>query len=158
MTEYIALIILTGLVALWDLRYKKIPNLIVFPGMLTGICISVYKGSAVEILTGMAVLLLVSFFLFCLFRGRIGMGDLKLWMMCETFTGLLPSVGIFTLSQILLLLYVLLKGKSQRVWQGFKIFFLYKHLIDGTESYSVGVFFLVASFLYVGCSIGRIAW
>lgn len=155
MAELIVFIVLTAVAAFWDLRYKKIPNLLVFPGMITGICFSVYKGTVLEIVTGSAILFLASFLIFCLFGCRIGMGDLKLWMMCETFTGLLPSVCIFTLSQILLLLYALFKGKSNKIWQGFKHFFLYKYLMDGTENYSLGGFLLVAACMYVGFSLWR---
>ena len=155
MTEYIVLIVLTFISAIWDLKYKKIPNMIVFSGMAIGLVFSTEKGLVLEHLMGLGILFGVSFLVYSLLRHLIGMGDMKLLMMCEAFMGLIPAFYIFMLSQILLLLYVLIKGKRKQVWSGLKSIAFYRTMPVGSEKYSLGIFFLAATCIYLGCVLWK---
>lgn len=154
MTEYIVFLVLTALAAVWDGLYKKIPNGIVFPGMVLGICFSTLRQTLAEHLMGLVILFLMAYFAEAFIRNRIGMGDWKLWMMCEAFTGIFPSFLIFTVSQFLLLSFVLIKGKGVKVWHGLKTILFYRVVPEGTEKYSLGTFFLMAALLCLPLAIG----
>lgn len=156
--DYLILVSLTVLAAVWDLKYQKIPNFIVFPGMIAGLVLSALKGFFIYRLIGLGILLVISFVVYSCFRGWIGMGDMKLWMMCEMFLGMKASFIIFTLSQFLLLLVVLLKGKGQNVKQGFLSFVFYRCPVEGTEKYSLGIFFMMATIFYMACTFGKVIW
>lgn len=90
-----------------DVQYRRIPNEVVLCGAAAGFLTC---GSLYTFLWRILALL----FLFCLGYFRImGMGDLKLWMMITTFTGLRNSCFIMAFAAIFLCIYAFFKNREE---------------------------------------------
>jgi prepilin peptidase CpaA len=94
-----------GLAAWCDWRMRKIPNLLVFPFMLTGLLVQCYRGEAVAAIGGIATAFLITL-LPVLCRG-MGMGDQKLLLALGAWTDYLVVyqvvIGSFLSCLVLLL-------------------------------------------------------
>lgn len=84
----ICVVVLLWIAAAWDIRQRRVPNLLVFPAMLLGIALQLVmfgSGGVVAALGGIAVglgLLLPGYLL-----GTTGAGDVKLMAAVGTFLG-----------------------------------------------------------------------
>lgn len=80
-----------------DLVSKKIPNALIFLGLLAGLGLSTYIGG----LTGLgesAIAIVLSFLCLIWFWGVVAAGDIKLLLVISAFIGILPALKIGLLS------------------------------------------------------------
>lgn len=148
MITIILLVTLTLVAAVWDLVKKKIPNEIVFPGILAGLLLAMADRVLWGRIAGLAILFLFAYLVYKKFHHQIGLGDIKLWMMCEAFTGFEASLYIFTFSQVLLFLFALIGGKGKEMKNGLRNYLVYGTLLPGTKQYPFAPFFFIATVLY----------
>lgn len=111
-------IILSITASVIDIRSKKIPDWIIFPGIiiLTGFRIIIFDDLlylvALYLLTG-PVLFIIVFFLT---HGKLGMGDLKYSSLIGVFIGLpglLAAIGLASIMGLIFAIIGLLIGKLQ---------------------------------------------
>lgn len=114
-TQLILTIIVT-IAAIYDLRWRRIPNWLVFPGIVTGIALNTFlfewaglKASLLGI--GFSMLIYVPLYLV---RG-MGAGDVKLMMAVGSLAGPAPWLGIFITTAILggviAIVFLLIRGR-----------------------------------------------
>ena len=99
MIAEILLIVLSGVAAVFDLEYRKIPNLVIATGIFCGLFLCQEPKTILIRCIG-----IVFVFLFGMFQ-LMGMGDLKLWMAIVAFVGFSRSCFIIVGAAILLLGY-----------------------------------------------------
>ena len=99
MIAEILLIVLSGVAAVFDLEYRKIPNLVIATGIFCGLVLCQEPKTILIRCIG-----IVFVFLFGMFQ-LMGMGDLKLWMAIVAFVGFSRSCFIIVGAAILLLGY-----------------------------------------------------
>lgn len=93
------LFVLFGLLliaALSDLRTRRIPNLLTFPGALLAMGLHGLSGGSAALLSSLSaylIFLLIGFALYSTVLERgVGAGDLKLLAMCAAFLGWMPAL------------------------------------------------------------------
>lgn len=150
------LVVLTYMASIMDIVKKKIPNEIVFSGMAIGAFLSWLQGELLNRIWGIGILFIFAYLIYRYFRNKVGLGDIKLWMMCTSFTGFIPSLYIFTVSQILLFINALICGKKSQMTSGLRQYAVYGTLPEGTEEYPFAPFFLIAVSLYILWKILRV--
>lgn len=101
----VLLVILT-IATIWDIRTKKIPNLLILSGLIGGFLRMSSVNSVIW-----AIIFLVILLLFSSLR-LIGNGDIKLWMVISLFTGILGSCIIMLFAVGLFFLYGLIRYKK----------------------------------------------
>ena len=100
---WIPLLILLCIVTITDIKDKKIPNVIVFPGMAAGLFLSFTDAkSTLWRLAGMGVIFFIGML------GAAGLGDIKLWMMIVAFIGFPNSLWCIGIAAMLMLIYGLI--------------------------------------------------
>lgn len=87
MIAEILLIVLSGVAAVFDLEYRKIPNLVIATGIFCGLFLCQEPKTILIRCIG-----IVFVFLFGMFQ-LMGMGDLKLWMAIVAFVGFSVAVS-----------------------------------------------------------------
>ncbi|SEA44529.1 A24 family peptidase [Nitrosospira multiformis] len=129
----IGFLLLLLLAAAWcDIRSRRIPNLLVFPGAIIGVLLHALLpqetggvgilGSLAGLGTGLALLL-------PLYLLRImGAGDVKLMAMTGAFLGAQPTVGallcVLLAGGVLALGAALLEGKLRLLWRNLNVMLL----------------------------------
>lgn len=100
-----------------DLKYRRVPNWLTFPGMITGIllCGIFERGD----LTSRLIWLIAFFFIGML--AIMGMGDLKLMMAIIALRGIMTASITLLAGSLLLLFYCIITEGIDKVWSGFKI-------------------------------------
>jgi prepilin peptidase CpaA len=119
--------------AAWhDIRYYRIPNVLVFSGVILGILINTLLpqvSGGLGILTSFAGLAVGLAILLPLYLVRaLGAGDVKLMAMVGAFIGpdnmLIATVYIVLAGGILAIIILLLRGKLTKLMDNFKIMLL----------------------------------
>lgn len=133
------------LAAITDTKYGKIPNKLVFAGMVIGLLFSPSLSALLFKILGIVFL-----YFFGMLR-LMGFGDIKLWMVIVSFSGFLPSCWIVLIGSLLLIGYVMVKNTKEAdsiiritVWQAV-------HLRKFTRPEQTGYPF--APFLFTGAAI-----
>jgi prepilin peptidase CpaA len=112
-TEF-ALLVLTLTAAIWDLRYRRIPNALILSGLIIGLCITVINQGTHGLLISLAGFSLGFIMLLPGYLLRFtGAGDLKLFAVMGVFTGPVMLLQIFMASVLAGALFVLLHA----VWK-----------------------------------------
>lgn len=109
MREQLTVLVLLSLQlvsSIFDVRSYRIPNMIVFPGMLAGLILS-WKGPH-DLAVKLAFLLVFDILAICFPMG--GSGDVKLIMMTACFTGPMPAV--YSAMAALLMLFAAILARS----------------------------------------------
>jgi prepilin peptidase CpaA len=102
----VVLSVVTLIAAIWDIRFRKIPNKITLPLFLAGLIFQVVTGGLNGLgngLAGFAVGFLPLFLLWM--TGSAGGGDAKLMGAVTVWLGFWPAVGVLALSVIFVLLF-----------------------------------------------------
>jgi prepilin peptidase CpaA len=110
------LLLIVGLAAAYDLRYRRIPNWVVLTGLLLGLGVNTYLfgwAGLQRSLLGLGLAFLIYFPLYLL-RG-MGAGDVKLMAAVGAIVGWVDWIGIFFLTAIVggLAALALLASRSQ---------------------------------------------
>ena len=111
---------LVSLAAVWDVSQRRIPNRLVFPGIVVGLAFQAQSGgfaglglSLLGIATALAIL--IGPFAFRLLGG----GDVKLAMLCGAFTSWLGAIEIILIGTVLHGMLALIVVLSSRVFVAF---------------------------------------
>ena len=98
----VLMLLLVGVAAIYDIRFRRIPNWLVLPGLLLGLGLNVFlsewQGLRLSLL-GLGLASLIYFPLYLL-RG-MGAGDVKLMMALGSMVGWANWLGIFIITSIL---------------------------------------------------------
>ena len=124
-----------------DLKYRRVPNWLTFPGMITGIllCGIFERGDLVSRLIWLAI------FFFIGMLAIMGMGDLKLMMAVIALRGIMTASITLLAGAMLLLVYCIVTEGPKKVLDGFKLAMKcmllgnYKNKFEGKE-YPFAVF------------------
>lgn len=119
MASEVVLIPLTGLIAYYDIRYRRIPNLIVVFVLLTGLTLNTALGgmqgflsSIIGCILGFGLMFLLRLF------GAMGAGDLKLFAAIGALIGvaLVPQTFLFVLltGGIVAAVYMMRRRRARR--------------------------------------------
>jgi len=101
--KYVILLTLLFSACVVDLKSRKIPDIIIIVGILTGIFFSAIKGPeeiVIKLISGLLaalLLLLISW----LSKGGVGMGDVKLIAFIGVYLGLGMTISVLSVSVIL---------------------------------------------------------
>jgi len=112
--------LLVGLAAAWDFSQRRIPNVLIVVGLLSGLTLQAQTGglpglglSSVGIAAALAVMIVP-------FSLRVmGGGDVKLMMVCGAFLGWRGFVEVLLISSVLnglLAFAVVLSGRAPPLW------------------------------------------
>ena len=153
MYKLIILLIVTGIAALCDVKEKKIPNWVTFPGMFIGLFLS---GDFNEVLWKVIGLILIFFFGML---GLMGLGDIKLWMATCALTGFLQSCAIVIVAEILFLVagYVRNRQETHNLFKLtlFDMFYSKKVNFVEQNAYAFAPYMFISSIAYCIFSIVR---
>lgn len=115
MIQLYILIIILLIASYTDLKYRKIPNWLTFPGMALGFIVGSHTP---EIILWKLLCLCI---LFILGMSRlVGFGDLKLIMVINSFLTILPAIYCTGIAAGLLVLYSFIRNRKE-TWGIFKI-------------------------------------
>ncbi|SFM22523.1 A24 family peptidase [Nitrosomonas communis] len=140
----ISTLIILLLIAAWqDIRYYRIPNILVFPGAIIGVLLNTLlpqEMGAFGLLTSLAGLGVGLVVLLPLYLLRaMGAGDIKLMAMIGTFVGstsmLIITLYILLAGGVLALGVALLRGRLSRLLENLKIMLLIR--IAGSSMVSI---------------------
>jgi prepilin peptidase CpaA len=135
----IVLVLLVAVAAVYDLRFRRIPNWLVLSGLLLGLALNTFVfqwGGARASLLGIVLAFLIYFPLYLL-RG-MGAGDVKLMAAIGAIVGPSNWFGIFILSALLggvfAVIFLLARGKlGNSLWN---IGFLFQRLFSFKAPYA----------------------
>lgn len=115
MKEFVLTIILISILVIasvWDYKTKKIPNALIFLGLVIGIGYQFIFGTLKEGFLAILIAILI-FLTFFIFWGMIGAGDIKLLMVLGVFLGYFTTIKIFLSGTfILIMIFIFLRKKS----------------------------------------------
>lgn len=93
-----------------DIKYRRIPNFIVFPAAAVGLVLSYFFGDITRALVGGAVVGGVFLAVYIIERGRLGAGDVKLSLLMGICLGLNDALMALLIAMLLyLVIYVALR-------------------------------------------------
>ena len=79
---------LAGFAAVWDLRFRRIPNVLIAAGLVVGLASRLQTGGTQGVLAGLAgALVAFAVYLIPFAMRKVGGGDVKLAMVCGVFLG-----------------------------------------------------------------------
>ena len=133
--SWIILLTLMAITAFTDIKEKKIPNLIVFPGMAVGLFVSFngWKDTLFKI-CGMTIIFFIGML------GAAGFGDIKLWMMTIAFIGFENSLWCVGIAAVLIIIYGIIFKKSDTLKE-----LTYKKEIKKSNIYPFAPFVLIGT-------------
>lgn len=151
--HYILLIGIVSIALITDLKYRKVPNLLIVIGLILGLIYQSLYGSLADGVMGLLVASIS--FLFFLFGEGLGAGDVKLLMVIGLFTN--PSFAYITLvytaifGGIFVLFVLIYKRRLKTTYQNIQFtFFYYKFFASFpifSEEDSITVPYVVPIFL-----------
>jgi prepilin peptidase CpaA len=127
----IVLVLMVGIAAVYDVRFRRIPNWLVLTGLVLGVALNTYlsqwRGARLSLLgIGLAFLIYVPLYLL---RG-MGAGDVKLMAAIGAIVGAANWFGIFVISALLggVMAIVLLLTRGKLLNSLWNIGFLFQSL------------------------------
>lgn len=114
--------------SVWDVRFnKKIPNALIFLGLLTGLTISTYFGGWQGLWSSIFSIVIV-FLVFLVLWGAIAAGDIKLFMVIASFLGTGEAIYIALLSFVVggVVFFALKPKRAFHSVESMKYFLFYK--------------------------------
>ena len=111
---------LVSLAAVWDVSQRRIPNRLVFPGIVVGLAFQAQSDGIVGLglsLLGIATALAILIGPFAL--RLLGGGDVKLAMLCGAFTSWLGAIEIILIGTVLHGFFALVVVLASRVFVSF---------------------------------------
>lgn len=103
-------IVLLTVVIVCDLRYRVIPNKVVYPGLAIALACSWFNIGIISLSIGAVVMLVIIGLLPRMFRIKVGMGDVKLGILIGLMVGyplIVVNMFIIGIASILLGIFVL---------------------------------------------------
>nr|WP_303183310.1 prepilin peptidase [Lachnoclostridium phocaeense] len=151
---FAVLILFTLFAALYDRRSFRIPNQVVFPGMLAGLLLS---DSLPEL--GLKLLALAALYLFGMTR-LMEAGDLKLWMMVSCIIGFTDSCLIILFANLFLILKIYVEKPVETACLLKTVFVqlysLKRMAIAKEKGYAFAPYVFCVTFVYVLIQIVRL--
>lgn len=163
--NYFFLFIVTGLAVIWDIRTRKIPNLLLIGGLAIGWCIQIIEYGREGMLQFLGGSLIPLFLLAVLFYFRmLGAGDIKLFSVIGGFLGInsiIPCIAVsFLLGAILSLFLLIGRGILKERLQYFFAYFCsyfqtkkwvsYQNGVDKKSSFCFSIPVLFSVLLFIG--------